>query len=88
MEDMTHLGVLDSLARELQENLVLYNQRLNGVRDKEVLLGIRLEQNAALKEILRKQERHLRFMKGEKIEPENHAVEAVFTGEGFNASAF
>jgi hypothetical protein len=80
IEDATHLQVLDSLARELQQNLVDYNARANGGSDKATLLALRLEQNAALKEILRKQERHLRFMAGEKIEPEHHHVEAVLVG--------
>jgi hypothetical protein len=82
IDDMTHLGVLDSLARELQENLVFYNSRSNGQTDKATLLALRLEQINTLREILRKQERHLRFMNGEKIEPENHLVEAIITGSG------
>ena len=82
IDDMTHLGVLDSLARELQANLNDYNGRANGQTDKATLLALRLEQITVLREILRKQERHLRFMNGEKIEPENHLVEAVIAGTG------
>ncbi len=82
IEDMTHLGVLDALARELQDNLSHYNHRANGKTDKATLIALRIEQIADLREILRKQERHLRFMNGEKIEPETHIVEAVITGIG------
>lgn len=82
IEDMTHLGVLDSLAKELQQNLIDYNARANGQTDKSTLLALRLEQIATLREILRKQERHIRFMNGEKIEPETHYVEAVVYGSG------
>ena len=82
IEDMTHLGVIESLARELQDNLNSYNRRANGETDKATLLALRLEQIASLREVLRKQERHLRFMNGEKIEPEIHVVEAVVTGLG------
>jgi hypothetical protein len=88
IEDMTHLEVLKSLAWELQDCLIYYNARANGQTDKATLLALRLEQNAVLKEILKKQERHLRFMNGEKIEPEIHQVEAVLTGEGFGVSSF
>jgi hypothetical protein len=80
--DMTHLGVLDALARELQDNLLHYNSRCSGIEDKRELLALRLQQNDDLTEILRKQRRHLRFMNGEKIEPETHVVEAVLTGFG------
>ncbi len=79
---MTHLGVLQRLAEELQQNLVDYNSRANGQTDKATLLALRLEQIIVLRELLRKQERHIRFMNGEKIEPENHLVEAVITGKG------
>jgi len=79
---MTHLGVLDSLAREIQQNLVDYNAQANGKTDKAELLRIRLEQNDALKELLRKQRRALALMAGEKIEPEMHFGEAIITGQG------
>lgn len=79
---MTHLEVLKALASELQDNLIHYNRLANGQTDKASALQLRLEQNAALREILRKQERHLRFMNGEPIEPETHYVEAVIVGLG------
>jgi hypothetical protein len=79
---MTHLAVFDSLAKEMQDNLVDYNRRANGQTDKTILCALRLEQIVALREILRKQERHIRYMNGEKIEPENHLVEAIILGTG------
>lgn len=82
IEDMTHLAVFDALANELQDNLVEYNRRANGETDKLKLAVLRLEQSDALTEILRKQRRHLRFIKGEKIEPETHVVEATIVGVG------
>lgn len=82
IEDMTHLGVVDALARELQEVLNTYNAKSNGITDKATLLALRLEQNSVLAEVLRKQRRHLRFMNGEKIEPETHYAEAIITGRG------
>lgn len=82
IEDATHLEVITRLADELQECLVRYNRNCNGELDKRTLLTLRLAQNAELKEILRRQERHLRFMNGEKIEPETHFVEAVIDGRG------
>lgn len=81
-EDMTHLAVLDGLAREIQQNLIEFNARSNGKTDKAELLKIRLEQNDILKELLRKQRRALAFMAGEKIEPETHFGEAIIRGEG------
>ena len=82
MEDMTHLGVLDALANELQMKLIEYNALADGMKDKKELLRLRIQQNEELKEILRKQLRHLKFMNGEKIEPETHFVEAVIEGKG------
>jgi hypothetical protein len=82
IEDVTHIPVLDSLARELQQCLVDYNSRANGITDKATLLALRLEQNDALVEITRKQRRHLKFMSGEKIEPETHVIEATIIGLG------
>ena len=82
IEDMQHVGVCDALAKELQDNLVEYNRQASGVKDKKTLLAIRIAQNDILREILRKQLRHLRYMNGEKIEPETHYVEAEIFGFG------
>ena len=81
-EDMTHLQVLHALAEELQQALADCNRKCNGIRDKATLLKFRLEQNELLEYILHKQRRHLRYMNGEKIEPEVHYAEAVLTGFG------
>ena len=85
IENMTHLTVLDSLARELQQVLTDYNRRANGVTDMATLVTLRLEQNTVLAEVVRKQRRHLRLMNGEKIEPETHYAEAVMVGRGDSA---
>jgi hypothetical protein len=53
------------------------------MNEKAALLALKLEQNELLAEIVRKQRRHLRFMNGEKIEPEVHHVQCTMTGEGF-----
>lgn len=82
VKDVTYLGVIDGLARELQDVLTAYNNRANGLTEKAPLLALRLEQNEVLTETLRRQRRHLRFMNGEKIEPETHSVEAVLTAFG------
>lgn len=82
MEDMRHLGVLDGLAREIQQNLVEFNARASGLTDKAELLELRLAQNEALAELLRKQRRALQFMAGQKIEPEVHFGEVILQGTG------
>jgi hypothetical protein len=82
IEDMTHLEVIKRLSDELQQCLIDYNLRSNGCTDKKTLLALRLEQVVVLREMLRRQERHLRYMNGEKIEPEAHAIEAVIDGRG------
>lgn len=87
IEEMQHLAVLKALADELQAALSDYNARCNGQTDKTTLLGLRLEQNTLLAEIVRKQRRHLRYMNGEKIEPETHYAECVMIGfGGYNVS--
>jgi hypothetical protein len=82
IEDMTHLAVMESLAKELMECLLDYNRKTSGITDKTTLIAMRLEQSDVLTEILRKQRRHLRFMNGEKIEPEIHYAECTIVGIG------
>jgi hypothetical protein len=82
IRNMTHLEVLDCLARELQDVLIDYNRRASGQTDESFLVALRLEQNTVLAEVVRKQRRHLRLMNGEKIEPEIHYAEAVLIGTG------
>jgi len=82
IEDMTHLGVFDAYQREILSTISQYNSRASGVTDKSTLIDIYLAQNDALREVLRKQNRALRWMRGEAVEPEHHEVEAVIIGVG------
>lgn len=82
MQDMTHLPVLDGLAKEIQANLIEYNIKANAMTDKHQLVALRLEQNKALKELLHHQQRALRCMIGEKVDPEVQFGEVVVVGVG------
>jgi hypothetical protein len=75
--DMMHLAVLDAHMRELQGLLIEYNARANGVTDKAELCALRLEQGAAITEMLRQQKRALDHMAGNPIEPEAQFGEAI-----------
>jgi len=81
MEDMQHMAVLESYQQEIFDTLSHYRARASGKTDKLELIQIYLDQNEAVKEVLRKQHRAFRFMRGEKIEPEHHLVYAELTGK-------
>ncbi len=70
------------MCRQLQDNLIAYNQRCSGVTDKDPLLALRIEQFVALRERVTEFERVLRFLRGEKVEPVAHEARAVLLGEG------
>jgi hypothetical protein len=80
IEDMQHLGVFESYQQEIYDTLAHYRARASGVTDKATLIALYIEQNEALKEVLRKQHRAFRFMRGEKVEPEHHEVYAQLVG--------
>jgi hypothetical protein len=80
IEDMKHMEVLDAFGRELQAMLVDYNARANGKTDKAEVCELRLEQNAALLELLTQQRRAIEHMLGKPIDPQTHFGEAIVTG--------
>ncbi len=82
IEDQKHLGVLAAHIREIQEWVVNYNTTTNGVTDRETLLRLQMEFNNDLAETLRKQSRSLKFMLGDKVEPEMQFAEIVLNGKG------
>jgi hypothetical protein len=82
IEDMTHLAVLDSHFREIQDLLTHYNSLASGKTDRSELGNIFLQRNAELTERLRQQTRALKYMLGLPYEPETHYAEAVLTGVG------
>lgn len=77
----SNLDALRALASEWRDTVEMFDRAAFGL-DEAALIKLRLEQNAILAEIARKQARHLRFMAGEKIEPENHECEAVLFAVG------
>lgn len=81
IEDMQHLTLFHAYQQEIQETVAHYNAKASGLTDKKELIEIYLAQNEALKEVLRKQNRAFRWMKGEKVEPEHHFVEAELVGK-------
>jgi hypothetical protein len=78
--DMTHMAVLDAHMRELQRVLIEFNGQANGVTDKSKLCALRLEQGAAITEMLRQQKRAIDLMMGNPIEPETQFGEAIVQG--------
>lgn len=82
IEDAKHLQVLDGLAKEIENLVVHYNSRANGVTDKAALIELRLTQNEDLTTLLSEHRRVLKFMRGDKIEPKVHFAEAVVNGSG------
>lgn len=76
------METLDALARELQSQLIEYNHQASGITDKETLAKLRLEQNANMVELLRKQRRALEFMLGMEVTPEVQFAEAIIEGKG------
>ncbi len=81
IEDMTHLALFDDYQKEIFDTLSHFRARASGVTDKATLLALYIEQNEALKEVLRKQHRAFRWMRGEKVEPEHHLVYAQLVGK-------
>jgi hypothetical protein len=81
IKDMQHMTIFDNHQREIYDTLAHFNARASGLDDKAELIQIYLAQTEALKEIVRKHERSLRFMNGEKVEPEHHYVEAQLIGK-------
>lgn len=80
IEDAKHLQVLDGLAKEIENLVVHYNVRANGVTDKAALIELRLVQNEDLTTLLAEQLRVLKFMRGDPIEPKVHFAEAIING--------
>lgn len=80
VKDARHLEVVEGHSRELMDLITQFNARASGVTDKEELLAIRLEQNAAMVELLRGHRRALQFMAGLPVEPQVHTAEAVLVG--------
>lgn len=79
MEDKRYLEVLGEIGVELDRNIVEYNRRMNGSSDmpKEEAVAIRLAQNDALADMIKKHRRHLLYIIGEPVEPEVQFGESV-----------
>ena len=82
IEDMKHLEDFAGLAREVMDMVAQYNARMSGLTDKAEMVSIRLEHIRDLTGLLQKQSRFLRYMAGEKVEPEVQFAEAIVTGLG------
>jgi hypothetical protein len=82
VEDEQHLTIFDEITKELQENLVRYNQKANGESDKQKLIELRLEQNDVLVDLLKKHRRVMLYMAGKPIDPEMHFGESVLLPVG------
>ncbi len=82
IEDATHLKLFDDYQREIYDTLAQFRAQASGVDDKLQLIAIYIAQNEALKEVLRKQHRAFRWLRGEKVEQEHHEVYAQLEGEG------
>lgn len=82
IDDSRHLTLFDSYQREIYDTLAQFRAQTNGLDDKATLISVYIAQNEALREVLRKQHRAFRWMRGEKVEQENHEVEAVLEGMG------
>lgn len=82
IEDMRHLEMFAAHAQEVADVIVRYNECINGVTDKAELVRLRLNHVREMISLLERQARALRFMAGEKIEPEMHFGEAVLVGIG------
>lgn len=80
IEDARHLSLFDDYQREIYDTLAQFRAQANGLDDKLLLIDIYIAQNEALKEVLRKQHRAYRWMRGEKVEPEHHTVYANLVG--------
>lgn len=87
IEDVQYLQILDSYTHDAQRVIFKYNELTNGKKDKAELLELYLARNAELTELLRQQTRAIRYMKGEKVEPEVQFAEAVIEGTFGGGSA-
>jgi len=66
------------MAKELEQNLLEYNRKSgNGDQDRDRLIALRMEQNDALVELLKKHKRTMLFMQGKPYEKEHHSAETV-----------
>ena len=79
-DDMKYLDTLIDNGRELQSILTEYDLRMVGMVGKANLIGLQLERINVLLEVLKKQERVLRFLLGEPVEPMAHSAEAILVG--------
>jgi hypothetical protein len=82
MEDGRYLTILHEMQIQLQENIVEFNKRANGINDRDQLLALRAEQYEALIEIVHRHKRHIAFMQGKPVEPEMHFGHAVLLPAG------
>lgn len=85
-EDKEYIDGLFEMNNEIQSIIELFNRRSAelslGGKGKDALIALKVEQNAALVEALRKQRRILEFWQGKPIEPEAHTGEAVLLPAG------
>jgi hypothetical protein len=82
VEDKQHLQLFDEIARQLEEAVVGFNRRANGVTDRDELLMIRREQNEVLAEAVARHRRAMNALEGKPIEPQVHFGESVLIGVG------
>jgi hypothetical protein len=82
IQDMQHMAVFESYQKEIYDTLAEYRARASGVTDKLQLIQLYIDQNEAVNEVLRKQHRAFRWMRGEKVESEHHLVYAQIDGRG------
>ena len=80
MDDMSYLDTLADIERELQQIIHEYNMRILGLVGKAQLVGLRMEQNEVLMQVLEKHRRSLQYMLGVPVEPVAHSAEAVLVG--------
>ncbi len=82
VEDMRHLAIIADLDRELQELIISYNRRAEGVTARDEALSLRLEQNTHMLDVLTEHRRVLRYHLGLPYEPVAHEAVAVLEGVG------
>jgi len=77
---MEYLHAIDQMDEEVVRLVTNHKNMSAGIVGKANVLQRRLDANAALMEAIKKHDRVLRYMLGQKIEPVAHPAEAVLVG--------
>jgi len=82
IEDKQYLQLFDDIAKQLEAAVVEFNQRANGITDRDQLLALRREQNEVLAEAVARHRRAMDYLEGKPVKPQVQFAEAVLLGVG------